>query len=245
MTTDGLELALNNSRAGLAVDKYGQFTAVDTTEHDVWDVGGVWVPPPVAQVHNLKSTLAADTDTSGTGAWMVGVQGVGASYEPLTEYVALNGVNDVPTVNEYLCIHRMWVESAGTGETAAGSITATAAIAATITAKITVGNNQTLMAIYQVPINQQFSCLGYYFNVNKDSGASPRTVTAKLLAKPPGGVFRLQHTLTIDPIILPYFYHPFKSLKKFSAGTIVKVSATADTTGVNVSAGFDAILWFP
>ncbi|MFQ5351442.1 MAG: hypothetical protein ACE5D3_00015 [Candidatus Binatia bacterium] len=141
------------SVAGVScVNKFGYNADVDTTTlpEDVWDAGGVHVPPTTARVHALVSTSAADA-AAGTGARTIKVTGLLADWTESSETVTLNGLTPVNTVQSYTRIYRMKTLTAGSGGVNAGTITATAAIDSTVTAQISIGFGQTLMAIYSVP----------------------------------------------------------------------------------------------
>jgi hypothetical protein len=47
------------------VNKFGRNPAISaaTAPEDIWDVGGLWIPPTVARVHNIASSSANDTGT--------------------------------------------------------------------------------------------------------------------------------------------------------------------------------------
>lgn len=46
------------------LNKFGRNTDIDTAAaEDIWDGGGLWVPPTAARIHNLVSTVANDAGT--------------------------------------------------------------------------------------------------------------------------------------------------------------------------------------
>ena len=152
LTQFDLEVARGNVPGMAAVVKFGFNSDVDTTSdpEDVWDAGGVYVPPTAARVHNLVSDDANDT-SAGSGLQTVRVYGLDAALALQEETVALNGVTPVATSGSYLRMFRMQILTAGAGEVNAGTITATAVTDATVSAQINVGLGQTGMAVYSVP----------------------------------------------------------------------------------------------
>lgn len=153
-----------------ALHKFGRNPVVtgDTTE-DVWDGGGLWVPPTEARVHNLVSSSANDA-AAGTGARTIKIYGLDANYDRQEETITLNGVTPVATTNSYTRIFRMVCQTWGSGQANAGNITATAVTDATVTAQVSTGNNQTLMAIYTVPNGYSLILYTYWFFVNATAG---------------------------------------------------------------------------
>src|SRR5690348_8113527 len=93
---------------------------------DIWEGNATFVPPTAARLHNIASSSANDTNTAGTGARQVTIQGLGAGGVVQTEVVSLNGLSNVPTANTYIMINLMYVSSVGSGGSNAGTITATA-----------------------------------------------------------------------------------------------------------------------
>lgn len=146
-----LEVSRGNIAKASRVNKAGHNSDIDTTTdpEDIWDAGGIWVPPTTSRVHNIVSSSSLDTG-AGTGARTVTIQGLDGSYNFATETVTLNGTTPVATVNSYTIIDFMFVVTAGSLETAQGVITATAQVDSTVTAQINVGDNQTHMAIFQI-----------------------------------------------------------------------------------------------
>lgn len=145
------------------VNKYGLNADIDTatTPEDIWDGGGLWVPPTTARVHEITSTDAADT-SAGTGARTIMIEGLGDNWEEASEMVTMDGLAAVDTTLAYQRIFRMYILTAGSGMVNAGNISATAKTDATITATITAGSGQTFMAIWTVPANKTAYLTQYY-----------------------------------------------------------------------------------
>lgn len=101
--------------------------------------------------------LAGDTyrivrDAS-TGASMVHIIGLGASFLEQEEFVVLNGQNDVETALAYSRHSRMRIFTTSTAG-AIGTVTSTAQVDGTITAQVIDGNNQTQMAVFTIPADR-------------------------------------------------------------------------------------------
>lgn len=219
------------------LNKFGRNTDIDTGTEDVWDVGGTWVPPTTARVHNIKSSNANDT-SAGTGARTVSVSGLNGSYAETTETVTLNGTTDVPTSNSYVIIYRMRVLTAGSGGTNAGNITATAVTDATITARISAGFAQTLMAIWQCPGSYSFYMTSYYVSTNSTTAAKLDIV---LWVKPFGEVWQVKHTHSFDNSVEHGITHQFLPPFKITEKSLIRIAVTSSANNQDVSAGFDGV----
>ena len=141
-----------------AVNKFGFNNDIDTgsVPEDIWQQGGLYQHPTAARQHDVVSTDAADTNSAGTGARKVFIEGLDASFAYASETVNLNGTTAVTTVNSYTRINRAYVTEAGSGKTNAGGISLTAQTDATVSALIAAGLGQTELAIYSVPTGRNF-----------------------------------------------------------------------------------------
>lgn len=220
------------------ITKFGRNSDVDTGGfEDVWDGGATWTAPTQDRVHDIASTDAADT-SAGTGARTVDIYGL-SSGVVTGETITLNGTSNVATANSYGIIYRMIVRTAGSGGMNAGDITATAQTDSTVTAQITAGNNQTLMAIYQIPTGKT----GYVFRWYGDMNRSNTTGAAdmRLLVKPSGEVFQTKRYNGLIAAGTSGFDKTINFLT-VDALSIVKIDADASANNTDISAGFDILL---
>lgn len=197
-----IEVARNNVSGVKYVNKYGLNEDIDTTTapEDLWDGGGLWVPPTTARVHEITSTDAADT-SAGTGARTIQVEGLNADWEEVNEVVTMNGVTPVDTAHSYQRVFRMYVLTSGTGDTNAGNISATAKTDATVTATITAGYGQTFMAVWTVPANHTAYLTQYYGSVVKETaaaGVAEVVVAARYNADSADKTVRYKHFFGLD-----------------------------------------------
>lgn len=218
------------------VNKFGRNADVDSAAaEDIWDGGGIHVPPTAARLHDIVSTDAAD-DAAGTGARTVEIQGLDSDYKVQSETVTMDGTTDVETANSYVRIFRMKVVTAGSGGVNAGTITATAQIDSTVSAQIAIGNNQTLMAIYTVPVGVWGQLTNYYVSV---LGTVAAIVTVRLWIRPFDEVWQLKHVLHTDPNANGYFNHQFGIPLDVSPKSDVRIEATTTANDTDVAGGFD------
>ena len=221
--------------------KFGSNPVVDAALETVWSQGGIYVYPSAATVMKVSSSSAADTG-SGTGAQTVTVSGLDANYNEISEVITLNGQTEVLTTNSFIRVFRAFVNTAGSGGTAAGDIyvgvgVVTAGVPATVYAKIPLGANQTLMAVWTVPA-------GYtaYIDQGTFSAAGSNTnhsIKGQLCFRPFGGVMRVGAELGISSgFALFNFEYPIA----FPEKTDIEARALAlSGTGFYVAATFDLI----
>ena len=186
--------------------KFGNNPDCNGSLETVWSHGGLYVYPSSASVMLVSSSSANDT-ALGTGARTISVQGLDANYNEISEIVVLNGQNQVTTTLSYLRVFRSFVITAGSGNTAAGTIyigvgAATLGVPSTIYAEIAVGENQTTMGLWTVPA-------GYtaYMNRGSFSAASNNAaqyVLGKFVVRPFGGVFRNAADVTANSNVIQY-----------------------------------------
>ena len=132
------------------VQIFGYSTTVGSTAlGPLWEgltlSGGTYAYPSSAGQVVLVSSSASDTS-----ALSVQIQGLDASYNLLSETIALNGTTNVTSVNSYFRINGLFI----TNGTNVGTITAK--IATVLYAQINPGVGQTQMSIYTVPSGYSF-----------------------------------------------------------------------------------------
>ena len=241
MTISDLDYLQAGGNFQKGVNKFGRNIDIRSTgAEDIIDTGGTWTAPTEARTHNIASSSAADI-AADTGAHTVRVYGL-TSWDTAeeSEVVILDGTSDVLTANSYVIIHRMQCLSWGTGGVNAGNITATATTDATITAQISIGNNQTLMACYGVPSIYECSVISYYHSVNKSQAAS---VNCDLLINeyPEDNLsaFAVKHVVATSS----KQQHEFRPPLTVQGPAIIKLRGdSSSASATDVSGGFDLVL---
>jgi len=153
-----LDVSLGKIPGVAQIFKFGKATDADNgIPTDIWDGANattaqpIWIRPTAARTHDIVSTSAADT-AAGTGMRTIVVFGLTDwDTAETSEIITLNGLTNVPTVNDYVIIHRMRGVTAGSGNVNAGDISATAQVDSTLTALMIAGEGQTQMAILGIP----------------------------------------------------------------------------------------------
>jgi len=230
-----------------SVSKFGHNLDVDTgtVPETVWSQGGLWVPPTAARIHNVVSSDAAD-DAAGTGAQTVKVQGLDASWAEQNETLDMDGTTIVPTVNEYRRIFRIQVVTAGSGQTNAGLITATAVTDGTITAAVPIALGSTFMAVWTVPAQRTCALMSIWASINRQTVAASAMaefdlrIMSGLDTDTPAALVSQQIGLAVDGVGAVNW--PFTLPKCIEGPADIEIRArfVSDNNTV-VNAGFDAI----
>lgn len=235
------EVAIGNVLNHSSVNKFGRNSEIDAgEEEDIWDGGGTWPQPTVAQTHAITSTSASDTG-AGTGARTLDISGLDSTGIQVSETITLSGVSAVTTTNLYRIIDRMIVVTVGSGGVNAGDIIARGTTDSTITAQVTTGNNQTLMAIFQIPVAKAGCITKFEGSINRQVNAVG-SINVKMLVKPNGAGWQVKHIVGSVASGTSQLQHIFQPPTCFDALSIVKMVASASSNGTDVSAGFDMVL---
>lgn len=201
-----LQVARGQIQGHKTLFKFGNNPDSNGDLETVWSNSSLYVYPPSATAMKVSSTSANDT-AAGTGARTIRVDGLNANYNEISEVVTLNGQTPVVTTNVFIRVFRSFVITAGSANTAAGTIyvgdgVVTAGVPATVYAVIPLGENQTLMAMWTVPAGYTL-----YMSRGSFSAASNNTaqyVLGKFMVRPFGGVFRNAADVTANSNSIQY-----------------------------------------
>jgi hypothetical protein len=193
-----LQIARNQIMGHDHLDLFGYSTVVGSTAMGpLWEgltsSGGNYPFPASAGTISVVSASASDT------AVTMLIQGLGASFEPITESVALNGTTPVVTTQSFLRINKV-ITTAGN---AVGNVTFTRG--ATVIAQVNAGLGQTQMSVYTVPAG--YTLYLTYFqadgNTTTTSGAYMNTRLRTTL-NPSGVILISGQTTYLTSFIIPY-----------------------------------------
>lgn len=178
------------------------------------------------------------SSNASTGASVMHILGLDATFLSQEEFVVLNGVSNVATVKTWIRQHR--ARTFGPNTTGAvGTVSSTAQIDGTVSCQVLNGNNQTLMAIFTIPIDK-------FGHLHKWWGSLSKKQTAVSVLKLRGGVldgvsFVLQPR-AIDNTGSSSFEYDFKTPIPLPGGVDVWIEADSNANDVGVAAGFDIIM---
>lgn len=210
-----------------ALFKYGYNPIIVNANETIWDVGGLYSYPSGAVAMDVISASAGtDEDVKVT------VIGLDADYNEVTQEVTLDDSGEAVT-SELIRVYRAYVS----GSTApAGNINISNS--GTTYARITAGENQTLMAVYTVPAGYTlYLSQGTASHGTDTSGAY---MTIRFMTRPFGGVFRTSTKVDIigSKIVFPFNY-PLRLPEK----TDLEVRAICSKNQNNsIAATFEGIL---
>lgn len=219
---------------------FGYNSDVDTASETVWPIGGVLSLPSAATAMTVSSSSTDDT-AAGTGARTVFIEGLNSSYDEVSETVVLDGQTGVSTVNSYIHIQSMYVATAGTGLTAAGTIyigtgTVTAGVPAVIYNGIALGDNASLTASWTVPAGYTAYILSG--NVSTANQTGGQHVVARLAVITQSGIVRSTATVTIFNNFANFeFITPLQVPEKAT----IQIRAFGSTTNNHVSGAFQLV----
>ena len=247
MADYALEISKGNVTGTSGVNKFGRNTDVDTALEAVWDGGGTSMYLPTSTwsaTANITDLVSSSTSDNGL---TVEIQGLDTNWAAVTQTKTLGtpattSVDlDTPLIRVFRMKNPGGTAYTGTIQCGAGNASS-AFSAANLRAQITIGFDQTLMALYSIPASATGYLTSWGASLNKGTPASGG-VTTILWARTFGGVFRVQDTrslmVTGTSAPEPRIYNPYPS---YSAKTDILVTAQGSTSNFDVSAGFDLIL---
>jgi hypothetical protein len=159
-----LQVARGQITGHEVVNVFGYASAVSTSFVSVWENNAAYVFPTVASTMVVSSSSASDTVVS------VQIFGLDASYNRITEVVALNGTSDVATTKVYWRINNV-ITTVGA---AVGTVYVKNA-GGTTYAQIAIGAGKTNMSVYTVPA-------GYTAYLTQFDAFSSTSVTSGVFA---------------------------------------------------------------
>jgi len=230
-----LEIAKGNVAGSSTVLKFGRNQVVGTSEEDVWDGGGSYAfYPTTGKALQIRSTAAGDTQT-------VEIQGLSSAYAPQTESVTLSGTGFVALSNKYNRVFRMKNTGAANN---AGSIICSASGSSEVAAQISVGQNQTLMALYTIPAGVTGYMTNFFASVDKNAGGAA-SVDINLRVRPAPSsakVFQSKHRTGLNVAGDSHVNHIFGTPLKVLEKEDITLRAEANSGTIDCQAGFDIIL---
>ena len=228
------------------VNKFGTNRAISTTIEYVWAQGNGWTQLPATTLLEVASSSVNDVMTSGTGSWLVTIEGLDGNGLEITDIVELNGQTPVLTALQFSFVNSAYVSLCGSGQVNDGIIyiaddstawsSGVPVTSASIQGHISAGSGQTQQMIYKVPSNYwAFTTRGY---ITADSS---KIITYRFFLVLPGtNCHRIgfEGTLSSGDTVLPF--NPY--FGPLPPGSIVYADAVVSTGSAAVSAGLDFIL---
>jgi|GEM_PF-956502 hypothetical protein len=215
--------------------KMGFNPDVDSSEEDIWYVGGLYIWPTAEMRMEIVSS-SADDAAEGTGARTVRIRYLTRAFVEKSEDIALNGVTPVPTVaTDIYRINWFRVLTAGSGGKAAGDLDLRHLDNTPIYSRIPAGLTRARNAMYTVPANKILFITQLTYSTGNSQGGRFCRFSLR------SNYEDLSNTLTGN-VFYPYseigvqdgaFTITYDVPMKFIAGADIKVSATGDATNAD------------
>jgi len=182
-----LQVVRNQIENHKTVFKFGFNPDVNGAEETIWDVGGIYAYPSSAVA--MTVTTDAGTPANDNGVKVI-VFGLDEDYNEVNDEVTLAGAGTATTTQTFLRVFRAYVSGS---QAPTGNLNITNG--GTTYARITLGENQTLMALWTVPAGYT----GFLDHVNIATGTTNANqyVTAQIVQRTQGGVFRVMMKQTL------------------------------------------------
>ena len=177
-------------------------------------------------------------ELGGTGAAVIFIEGHSSGRVAQHEWLILNGLSNVPTVNSYQRISRVRVFGSIGATGALGNITGIAVTDLTTTFIILAGNNQTLMAIDTVNANTVAFITKWWGSLSKKGSAD---VQLKLHTGLLDGIDYTVQVRSISGSGNSSFEYEFPVPIAIGAASDIWIEANTDTNNVGVSGGFSLL----
>ena len=226
-----LEVAKGNVTGHTIMSKFGQNDALSAAYEDVWDNGGTYTYPAdaTADIVELVSTDANDTED-------IEIQGLSSDGTLTVQTETLTGTTPVVITTPLWRVFRL--KNMGSADLV-GDVTVENAANDVEYAKIQIGNNQTLMALYTIPLGKK----GYMIQGTNSLIGTNRTysVSGRMTMRPFGGVFQLKKTFGLSSDGSSFMVMPWPLPGQIGAKTDIRVSAISSATG-GINTTFEILL---
>lgn len=218
------------------ISKFGHDSAAENSTIEVWDGSAVYTYASSAEALYVSSSDDGDGQ-------IYEVHGLDADWNIQIVRVTANGFASVALSGTWMRVFR--VKNLGTTDNAGIIYVSTDAdaggdgvpdVATGIRAQVSVGMNQTLMAIWSTPA----CCTAYLTNLYASAAAATsKTIEIGLWARPFGGVFQIKKLFSINSGTTAQLHYDFPL--EIAPKSDVRITANASGAS-SVSAGFDA--WY-
>lgn len=225
-----LNIARGLVRKTSSLFKFGFNGNVGTSYETVWDGGGTYSYPTVANTVVVTSDGAAND--SGVKVTVVGLD---ANYADLSEEVTLNASGTATTTNSFIRVYRSF--NSGNTDMNSTSDDMVLSHSGTTVAQFNGFDQQTLMAVYTVPAGKTF----YLKRLVAGCGTEFVTYnTVVLRSRKSNGVFRTHNKITLRN---QFDIQEFDIPLKFTEKTDIEVQADSSSGSSEISVSFEGVVY--
>ena len=235
-----LEIAKGNVEGHSQINKFGSNPdSADGVAEPVWDGGTAYTWPTTASITHLR----AGVDSATTQGIVVEIQGLDTNYASVTQEATTDASDSTTEVALSTALRRVFRIKVYDDTAVDQQIWVGPTGFATKQAIVQIGMNQTLMAIYTIPVGKTGYMTGYYGDYVRDAVKDPDSVAFGLWNRDNtnGYAPQIKHQKGI-PKQAPGFQHFFKPYLKILEKTDVWLEATADDADAHIHGGYDIIL---
>lgn len=223
-----------------SVNKFGENLVIDSnTSEEVWNGSVAYVYPATVLMTHVSQTA----DQVAMRGAIIEAQGLDANWDAVVQTKALDASLTTTAVAWDTPMIRCFRMRVLANVVAASPIRTHNVGETTDYAVISIGDNQTLMALYTVPNGKTAYMTRVYAGYAPTAVANPYSVDFRLWGadRDNGYEFQIKHAIAVPSGASPPS-DEFRPYKKFTQKTDIKVTAMPNGKAAAVHAGFDLIL---
>jgi len=214
-----------------AVRRFGHNALIGNTWETLYHGSNLYTYLTSAEILKIVSTDVDDDGAPvGTGARTLFIQGLDGNYDIQSETRILNGVGVVDTVNSYLRVFKIRVETAGTSGTNEGTITIKNNAAAVTLATIPIGEGESHLGMFTVPADQTLYITNWYGSEITNKG-----ITFGIFVRPFEKAWTLKRQIQT---MQNTFFQPFDFPLKFTEKTDIETRVIGTAVDGEATGGF-------
>jgi len=239
MQDDQLLISMGVYEGITSINKFGRNTDVASgVEEEIWDGSAAYSFPATALITSISQT----TDQVALRGETVEIEGLDANYDKVTQNVILDGTLTTTVVTLTTALIRVFRAKIQSGVVADSTVRVHNAGETVDYAVISVGNQQTEMAMYTVPAGSTGYMTNYYAHHNPKTGQNFTSNPIRIWAADNhnGYARQIKHIVGIPED--SGFRHPFAPYLTFTQKTDIILTSQPVAQAADVSAGFDLIV---
>jgi hypothetical protein len=250
--SSGLSIAEGNVSGKSFIHKFGNAPDFDTTDSviTIWDGADDAAIDQMNYVYSTTDNIDSISSSSAADTQDIEISGLDINYEEVTQTITLTGQALVALPTSLLRVFRMANVSASdnlghiycyVNGTITGGVPD---VSSDVRAVMQPLNNQTLMALYTVPLNKTAYLRDWF--ASTAGGNKNSAYVIDLRSRFVNGVFQLKHRSSLSDSGTSYIQHKYDEPEVFTEKTDIEMRvesiASPAAVEISVSAGFDIVL---
>jgi hypothetical protein len=220
------------------VNKFGRNTNIAIgVEEEIWDGSAAYSYPETA----LMTSISQTADQAAMQGQTIEIQGLDADWAAVTQNATLDGSDTTTVVALTTPLIRCFRMKVLANVVSDSPIRVHNAGETQDYAIISIGANQTQMAIYTVPVSRTAYMTCYYAHVNPGTNLDPTSMPIRLWARDNGNGYapQLKHVVGQVSSGFQHFFEPYPA---FTEKTDIYMTAQPVGKAADVTAGFDLVV---